>query len=56
MTIKQMFIVHLYDWNTEVTRYVGIFATTEAATLWIEAQVKNDNEDVDYEICPLVAP
>ena len=51
-----MFIVHVYVWDTEVTRYVGLFVTTEAATLWIAAQAKNDNEDVDYEICPLEAP
>lgn len=51
-----MFIVHvhIYGWDTEVTRYVGLFVTSEAATLWIAAQAKN--EDVDYEICPLEAP
>ena len=51
-----MFIVHVYDWDTEVTRYVGVFATAAAATNWINEQAKNDNEDIDYEICPLEAP
>lgn len=51
-----MFIVRIHDWDTDEIEYVGVFVTTEAATLWVEAQVKNDNEDVDYEICPLEAP
>lgn len=51
-----MFIVRIHDWDTDEIGYVGVFVTTEAAALWVEAQAKNDNEDVDYEICPLVAP
>jgi hypothetical protein len=51
-----MFIVRVHDWDTDEVNYVGLFVTSEAATLWIAAQAKNDNEDVDYEICPLEAP
>jgi len=51
-----MFIVHFYDWNTEITRYVGAFDTAEAAMLWIKVQTKNDNDDIDYEIHPLEVP
>lgn len=51
-----MFIVRSHDWDTDEIVYVGTFATIDAAVLWVEAQAKNDNEDVDYEICPLEAP
>ena len=63
-----MFIVRVYDWHTDQMlgnwvvgdydgeRIVGPFASAEAASLWVEGQVRNDNEDIDYEICPLLAP
>ena len=51
-----MFIVHVYDWNSEETHHIGPFSAAEAASLWIEGQARNDNEDIDYEICLLEAP
>jgi hypothetical protein len=51
-----MFIVRVHDWNTDEIAYVGVFATAFAAMIWIDKQARNDNEDIDYEICPLVAP
>jgi len=52
----RMFIVRVHDWDTDEVGFVGPFTTTEAATLWIAAQAKNDNEDVDYETCKVDAP
>jgi hypothetical protein len=48
-----MFIVRIHDWNTNQFSYVGAFVEAERASLWIESQRRNDNEDIDYEICPL---
>jgi len=51
-----MFIVRVHDWDTDNVDYVGVFVTVAGATTWINEQAKNDNEDIDYEICPLEAP
>ncbi len=51
-----MFIVCVHDWDTDEIGYVGVFATIAAATVWINEQAKNDNEDIDYQICPLESP
>jgi hypothetical protein len=51
-----MFIVRVHDWNTDEITYVGVFTTRLAVTVWINEQAKNDNEDIDYEICPLETP
>ena len=52
----EKFIVAVHDWNTNEVKYAGPFDFVQAAMLWIDAQAKNDNEDIDYEICPLEAP
>lgn len=52
----EKFIVAVHDWNTDKVKYVGTFDFVQAAMLWIDAQAKNDNEDIDYEICQLEAP
>ena len=51
-----MFIVAVHDWNTNEVKYAGPFGFVNAAIVWIDEQAKNDNEDIDYEICPLKAP
>jgi len=51
-----MFIVRVHDWDTDDVHNVGPFSDAMAASLWIQSQVKDDNEDIDYEIWSLEAP
>ncbi len=51
-----MFIVRVHDWDTDEVGFVGPFSEGMDASLWIQSQVKNDNEDIDYEIWSLEAP
>ena len=51
-----MFIVRVHDWNTGEVEHFGPFAAAEDVSLWIEDQRRNDNEDIDYEICALLTP